>query len=217
MSKEENVVKYYVTCNKLKNVIRTGWQDWNVKRDRLESVAEHIYGVQMLAIAMKLEYGYDIDLTKVILMLAIHELGETIIGDITQFQISKQEKEELEHKAVKDILKDLIDGETIEALFLEFDERKTKEAFFAYQCDKLECDLQSKLYGEEGCVDLSKQEGNKTMEHPLVKSLLDKGLSWEEMWLRFGQEVYPYDDNFRSVTNYALKNNIKIKEKTINE
>lgn len=217
MSKEENVVKYYVICNKLKNVIRTGWQDWNVKRDRLESVAEHIYGVQMLAIAMKLEYGYDIDLTKVILMLAIHELGETIIGDITQFQISKQEKEELEHKAVKDILKDLIDGETIEALFLEFDERKTKEAFFAYQCDKLECDLQSKLYGEEGCVDLSKQEGNKTMEHPLVKSLLDKGLSWEEMWLRFGQEVYPYDDNFRSVTNYALNNNIKIKEKTINE
>lgn len=217
MSKEENVVKYYVTCNKLKNVIRTGWQDWNVKRDRLESVAEHIYGVQMLAIAMKLEYDYDIDLTKVILMLAIHELGETIIGDITQFQISKQAKEELEHKAVKDILKDLVDGETIEKLFLEFDERKTKEAFFAYQCDKLECDLQSKLYGEEGCVDLSKQEGNRTMEHPLVKSLLDKGLSWEEMWLMFGQEVYPYDDNFRSVSNYALKHNIKVKEKTLKE
>ena len=25
MSKEENVIKYYVLCNKLKNVIRTGW------------------------------------------------------------------------------------------------------------------------------------------------------------------------------------------------
>jgi len=58
MSKEENVIRYYVLCNKLKNVIRTGWKDWNVKRDRLESVAEHIYGVQMLAIAMYSECNY---------------------------------------------------------------------------------------------------------------------------------------------------------------
>ena len=53
MKKCENVVKYYLLCNKLKNLIRTGWKDWNVQSDRLESVAEHIYGVQMLAIAMK--------------------------------------------------------------------------------------------------------------------------------------------------------------------
>ena len=43
---------------------RTGWKTWNVKRDRLESVAEHVYGVQMLAIAMKSEYSYDIDINK---------------------------------------------------------------------------------------------------------------------------------------------------------
>ena len=74
MSKEERVLNYYVLCNKLKSVIRTGWKDWKVNRDRIESIAEHIYGVQMLAIAMKSEYEYDIDLTKVIFMLAIHEL-----------------------------------------------------------------------------------------------------------------------------------------------
>ncbi len=44
MSKEENVVKYYAICNRLKkNVIRKGWKLWNVQRDRLESVAEHIF------------------------------------------------------------------------------------------------------------------------------------------------------------------------------
>ena len=84
MNKEERVLNYYVLCNKLKDVIRTGWKTWNVKRDRLESVAEHIYGVQMLALAMKSEYSYDIDIMKVILMLAVHELGETVIGDLTQ-------------------------------------------------------------------------------------------------------------------------------------
>jgi putative hydrolase of HD superfamily len=74
MGKEEKVINYYVLCNKLKNVIRTGWKDWNVQKERLESVAEHIFGVQMLAIAMKSEYNYDIDILKVIIMIAIHEL-----------------------------------------------------------------------------------------------------------------------------------------------
>lgn len=208
MSREENVIKYYVICNKLKDVIRTGWKDWNVKRERIESVAEHIFGVQMLAIAMKSEYQYDVDIMKVIFMIAIHELGETIIGDLTQFQISKEEKEKLEHKAVHEILSGLLDGNEIEELFLEFDSHKTKEAMFAYQCDKLECDIQSKLYDSENCVDLNNQENNKTFYNPRVQELLKSGESWSSMWLKFGQQVYPYDENFLAVSNYVVENEI---------
>lgn len=208
MSKEENVIKYYVLCNQLKNVIRTGWKDWHVKKERLESVAEHIFGVQMLAIAMKSEYQYDVNIMKVIFMLAIHELGETIIGDLTQFEISKEEKEKIEHAAVHKILGSLLDGNLIEELFLEFDSHQTKESLFAYQCDKLECDLQSKLYDEERCVDLNKQDDNKTMEDKRVKALLNEGASWSTMWLKFGQQVYPYDDNFKAVSSYAINHDI---------
>lgn len=216
MTKKENVINYYVLCNKLKNVIRTGWKDWNVQSDRIESVAEHIFGVQMLALAMYSEYQYDIDIMKVIFMLAVHELGETVIGDLTQFQISKEEKEKIEHEAVHKILSGLLDGNQIEKLFLEFDSHSTKEAMFAYQCDKLECDLQSKLYDEEGCVDLNKQDGNDTMNNSIVKELLDSGCSWSSMWLQFGQKIYPYDENFRAVLNYALNNNIsKGKQKSL--
>ena len=208
MSKEQNVINYYVICNRLKNVIRTGWKNWNVQRERIESVAEHIFGVQMLAIAMKSEYQYDVDIMKVIFMLAVHELGETVIGDLTQFQISKDEKEKLEHEAVNKILSGLLDGNQIEQFFLEFDSHNTKESIFAYQCDKLECDLQSKLYDEEGCVDLNNQEGNATMENARVQELLKTGASWSTMWLQFGQQVYPYDDNFKAVSNYAINNEI---------
>ena len=211
MSKKENVIKYYVMCNKLKNVIRTGWKTWNVERERVESVAEHIFGVQMLAIAMKSEYEYDIDIMKVIFMLAVHELGEIVIGDLTMFEISKEEKAKREKEAVHKILCGLLDGKEIENLFTEFDSHSTKEAMFAYQCDKLECDLQSKLYDEEGCVDLNKQEGNKTLENELVKKLLSEEKTWSGMWLRFGQTVYPYDDNFKDVSKYALNNSISKK------
>ena len=209
MSKEENVVKYYAICNRLKNVIRKGWKLWNVQRDRLESVAEHIFSTQMLAIAMKHEYQYDVDIMNVVFMLAIHELGEAIIDDLTQFEINENDKEKIEHAAVYEILSGILDGKQIEELFLEFDSHSTKEAFFAYQCDKLECDLQSKIYDEEGCVDLTKQDGNFVMNNSIVKRLLDNGESWSTMWLKYGQEMYPYDDNFKAVSNYAIKNKIK--------
>lgn len=162
----------------------------------------------MLAIAMKSEYNYEIDIMKVIYMLAIHELGETIIGDLTQFQITKEDKIKIEHEAVNNILKDLLDGEYIKSLYLEFDERKTKEAIFAHFCDKLECDIQAKLYDEEGCVDLNNQSGNETYNHPDVQKLINKGYSFSEMWLSFGQEKYNYDDNFMKVSEYVKNNKV---------
>lgn len=191
MLKEEKIINYYVLCNKLKDIVRSGWKVWNIKRERVESIAEHIYGVQMLA---------------------IHELGETVIGDLTQFEIDSKSKEIIEHKAVHTILDGLIEGKKLEELFLEFDAKETKEAIFAYQCDKLECDLQSKLYDEEKCVDLNNQPNNEVINNKRVKELLNNGESFSEMWLKFGQETYPYDENFRSVSNYALKNNIKVKK-----
>ena len=208
MDKEENVVRYYVLCNKLKNIVRTGWKEWQVKRERLESVAEHIYGVQMLAIAMKSEFEYNIDLEKVLFMLAVHELEEIIIGDLTLFDISNEEKEKIGHEAIEQVLEDLMDKEKIRSLIIEFDERKTKEADFAYQCDKLECDLQAKLYDEEGCVDLNHQEGNKSFKSEEVQELLKDSKSWSEMWLKFGQKKYGYDENFTKVSNYAKYNKI---------
>ncbi len=208
MSKPENVLRYYVLCNKLKNIIRTGWKDWHVKKERIESVAEHIFGVQMLALGMYSEYKYDIDIMKVIMMLAVHELEEIIIGDLTLFQIDKETKEQLGHEAIEKVLSSLIIKDEIKNLILEFDERKTKEARFAYYCDKLECDIQSKLYDEENCVDLNDQEGNKSFEDPQVQELLGTGKTWSEMWLLFGQSRYNYDEHFTEVSNYAKDNNL---------
>ena len=210
--KEQNVIEYYVLCNKLKNIIRTGWLDWKVKRKRIESVAEHIYGTQMLALAIYSEYKYEIDIKKVILMLALHELEEIKIGDITQFQITKKEKKKIGKKAVEDIIKNLNIKEDIDKIIDEFDERITKEALFAHHIDKLECDLQCKLYDEEKCVDLNNQEGNTTYYDKEVQEYIKNGDSWSKMWLNYDKKRYNYDENFISILEYALENDIKNEE-----
>ena len=213
MSKEKNVINYYLLCNKLKDVVRSGWKFFKVDRERVESIAEHIYGVQMLAIAMKSEYEYDIDIMKVIYMLAIHELGETIVGDIIIFLPGSEDKLEKEHAAVHQVLSPLLDKEEIEKIFLEFDERKTPEAKFAYQCDKLEADIQCKIYDQENCVDVSKIDRITTLK----RAELDRGESWSDMWIDTSQGKYSYDEHFLSVSNYIRNNKISLDYENLKE
>lgn len=208
MDKIKNVLNFYVLCNKLKNVVRTGWKDWNVQRERIESVAEHIYGVQMLAIAMQSEFSYNIDIKKVIYMIAVHELEEILIGDLTLFQITKEEKAKIGHDAIEKVLEGLANKDEIKALIFEFDERKTEEAKFAYFCDKLECDIQCRLYDEENCVDVLNQPNNRAINDIDVQKFLGSGMSWSEMWLKFGQLRYGYDENFFQVSDFAKNNKI---------
>ena len=206
MQKAESVIKFYILCNKLKDVIRSGWLTWHIKKERVESVAEH---TEMLAIAMKSEYQIDIDLEKVIFMLAIHELEETVIGDIEITASDYTSKTAKGHAAIHEILKDLIDGEKLESLILEFDERQTKEAFFAYQCDKLECDLQAKLYDSQGYVSFDNQEDNYEYNSEMAQELIKNGAKgFSDIWLATDTKLYPIDNEFKEVFEYIKNNDI---------
>lgn len=210
MEKALRVIKFYVLCNKLKNVVRTGWLNWHVSAPRVESVAEHIYGVQMLALAMYSEYQYHIDIEKVIYMLAIHELEEIVIGDLTYLDITPEEKKRKGHEAVEKILADLKIGEEIKSLILEFDERKTKEAIFAYHCDKLECDLQCKLYDEAHYVDPYNQGDSADHKPEIMEKLKNGEITWSNSWMNHDRPKYEDDENFMEVLDYALDNLISL-------
>lgn len=210
MQKALRVVKFYVLCNKLKDVVRTGWLNWHVQAERVESVAEHVYGVQMLALAMYSEYQYDIDIEKVLYMLAIHELEETIIGDLTYLQISSEDKAKIGHEAVCKILADLLSGEEIKKIIFEFDAKETKEAVFAYHCDKLECDLQCKLYDEAGYVDPYNQGDSADHSEEVMRKLKNGETTWSKSWMEHDRVKYTDDDNFMEVLDYAMENPISL-------
>lgn len=208
---KENVIKYYVLCNRLKNIIRKGWLDWNINRDRIESVAEHVYGTLMLAIAMYYEYDYNLDLKKVIMMLSIHELEETIISDLTEWDIDSNKKIESGHLAIHNILNNIISANELEELILEFDNKSSKEAIFAYHVDKLECDIQCKLYYEENnkCVDMNTQSNNNSFYDNRVQKLLKEGKDFATMWLEFDKDKFKDDNNFIEILEYIENNSIK--------
>lgn len=208
MNKAQSVIDFYVLTNRLKNVVRTGWLNWHVSSSRVESVAEHVYGVQMLALAMYSEYEYDIDIKKVIFMLAVHELEETIIGDLTHRQISAEEKMKIGHEAVEKILGELICGDEIKELIYEFDKRESREAKFAYHCDKLECDLQCKLYDESGYVRVEDQLESDNHRKDVMEELRAGKSTWSYNWMNYDRPKYEDDQHFLDILDYARDNEI---------
>ena len=133
--KIKKLMKFYLLATKLKYKIRAGWDKdgWNIKSDRIESVAEHVYGACILAISIDSEFDMNIDIERVIKMLVLHEIGETIIGDITPFDgISIEEKNRIEHAAWKVLLDGLVKENEIYDLLIEFDKRESNESIFAY-------------------------------------------------------------------------------------
>ncbi len=137
---------YFVT-NKLKTVLRQGWINWQVEGVRVESIAEHIYGTLMLAVSICANTNQDVDLNKVALMLALHEVEEIIIGDIAFFDTEKAKtKKEDGKRAVEKVFENCTNKQEFLNIIAEFEDCKTKEAKFAKACDKLEADLQAYLY-----------------------------------------------------------------------
>ncbi len=66
MNKANNIIELHQTLSELKDLTRSGWLKWHIKRDRLESVADHIYGVMMLALVIDSEFNLDLDINKVL-------------------------------------------------------------------------------------------------------------------------------------------------------
>ena len=206
--KIKDIMSFYALCSKLKDTIRKGPLTWNANRKRIESVAEHIYGVQMLAISIYYQFGYKLDLNKVIYMLVIHELEEIEIGDLAFYETTKEDKLEKGKNATDLILKDLIGKEEISKLLDEYNERKTDEAIFAYHCDKLECDVQMKLYDQEGCFDLNNQPNNPIIDLPSVRKVLDSESSISNAWIEFDRSKFEDDPVFIEIINWLKDNNI---------
>ena len=206
--KIKDIMSFYALCSKLKDTIRKGPLTWNANRERIESVAEHIYGVQMLAISIYYQFGYKLDLNKVIYMLAIHELEEIEIGDLAFYETTKEDKLEKGKNATDLILKDLVGKEEISKLLDEYNERKTNEAIFAYHYDKLECDVQMKLYDQEGCFDLNNQPNNPIIDLPSVRKVLDSESSISNAWIEFDRSKFEDDPVFIEIINWLKDNNI---------
>ncbi len=198
----KNIINFYVLANKLKEKVRTGWIEIGINKERLESVAEHIYGCLILAIAIDSEYKLDLDMYKVLKMLALHELEEIKMGDLTlRSGITKEEKIELGKKCVKDVTDGLFKQNEIEQLLDEFNAQLTKEAIFCYHIDKIECDFQAKVYDLQGAFSYEKAKEDLPFYGDRAGEIEKKVKTASDFWIEYHKSKYEDDEIFKELIN----------------
>lgn len=127
----------------LKEIKRQGWIDQVIKFRKIENIADHVFGVAFLSVLMS--NFKSLDEEKTIKMAILHDLAESIVGDITPRNgISDIEKFNKEKNAMLHLNK--LSRMEILAPWLEFEKGNGEEARFVRQLDKLEMLLQAVIY-----------------------------------------------------------------------
>ena len=127
-------IKFLNRIEKLKRTLRHSWSS----DGRQESVAEHSWRLAIMALLCKDEYP-SVNIEKVIKMCLLHDLGESVTGDIPAFKKTMQD-EESEQIAVISIIRELPDpyNHEFNELFAEMNTLQTDEAKLFKALDNME-------------------------------------------------------------------------------
>ena len=133
----------------LKSIPRQGWKN-ELDVDDVESVADHSYSTAMMSMVLCDLEGLDTE--KIIKMALLHDLAESVIGDITPDKIKDKRKINIENKAMIQILENLPSNVSQQYIVLwnDFQKNSSKEANLLHEIDKLEMAFQAKFYLDEG-------------------------------------------------------------------
>lgn len=187
MTDIDKTIDFLKTIEKLKTIERFN-KTSNLNRS--ESDAEHIWHLVMMVYLMS-RFEPNLNKSKLIELALAHDMVEIYAGDVNLWddkKKTKEEKKKTEEKAADKLFKQLPneEGQKLNSLWHEYEDRQTNEAKFVYALDKLQPFLQrltSKDNGwKEKMVDEEKLKGAKPEEIKQNKILSD-------IWDKFTEEA----------------------------
>lgn len=131
-------IDFIVEVDKVKNIFR---QTYLADGKRKENDAEHSWHLALSAVLLKEHMKEETDLTKVMIMVLIHDLVEIDAGDTYAYDMAgAATKREREVKAANRIFGMLPEdqGEYFRALWEEFEAYETPDAKFAHLLDNFQ-------------------------------------------------------------------------------
>jgi len=98
-----------------------------------EPLIEHVGHTSLIASYLHryIEHSQEVDLGRTLIMLSIHDIGETVVGDVMTYKKTKTD-EDLELKATRKLL-----PKYLYEYFQEMEDRSTMDAKFAKSTDSI--------------------------------------------------------------------------------
>ncbi|PGH20086.1 hypothetical protein AJ80_03736 [Polytolypa hystricis UAMH7299] len=156
-------VPFFHLLERLKTTKREGWRRFNISHG--ESISDHMYRMSIMTMLAPPSLSAKLNIAHCTKMALIHDMAEAIVGDITPVDaVTKEEKARREAETMEYISKTLLGkvyggsaGQSIQAIFQEYEDNQTLEAKFVHDIDKMELLLQTIEYerANDGKTDLS--------------------------------------------------------------
>lgn len=140
----KQILRVFLTLQWTKELPRQGFLFFGFKRNEVDSVAAHAYTTTLLAYFLATQLKKErkkIDVEKVIKMGLLHDLGETIIGDIGQSAkqfAGPKTIHDIEERAIHKLLDELDFKDELLEIAKEYNERRSVEAKLVKIADNLD-------------------------------------------------------------------------------
>lgn len=144
---KDRVLNLIFRANRLKVTPRTGWAVKGVAD--FESVADHSHGVAFIALLLTECVAGDFDREKVLTMAVLHDLPESITGDLSlggSRLLPPGAKAQAESRALDELLEDQDFASSWKALWQEFEDQKSPEARLVRDADRIDLLNQALTY-----------------------------------------------------------------------
>jgi putative hydrolases of HD superfamily len=171
------LISAYFEFNHLKQLYRQGWLRRGLPKERCESVAEHTFGVAVLAYMLAETYFPELDAGRVLRLALLHDFGEIYAGDLIPSDgIDPQEKVRRELDSATRVFSKLPNGAVYLRLWQEYEAGETPEAVFVRQIDRLEMALQAGVYEQQGLIDPQEfyDSAARALVEPQLVALLEE-------------------------------------------
>ena len=168
---------FFNIITELKKTPRKGWKD-KAGIESPESVADHSFNMAIMAMVLSDLDGMDTE--KILKMALLHDVAESVTGDLTPDEISKEDKTKLEKQTMQEILTNLplSLSEKYVAIWDEYVNGSSKEAVLVHDVDRLEMALQARKYLAEGKpldkIDVFFSSARKDIKSEKILKLLDE-------------------------------------------
>lgn len=153
-----------------------------------------MYRMSMMSMLAPPSLASRLDMAKCMKMCLIHDMAESLVGDITPIDgVPKPEKSRREASTMDFITQGLLGnvdggrvGSEIRAIWQEYEDSKTLESLYVHDIDKMELLLQMVEYEKrgKGRLDLGEFAYVKT------KIVLDEVRAWAEELMREREEFW---------------------------
>ena len=155
----KKILKVFLTLQWTKELPRQGFIAMGFKRNEADSVAAHSFSTALLSyfLAKQLQKeGIKINPDRVLKMGLVHDIGETIVGDVGTFVkgMAGGVFKHIEEEGVSALVEGLDSKDEIIALVSEYNNRETLEARVVKVADNLDALAQAK--GVPGAYDALK-------------------------------------------------------------